>query len=123
MAKLAIKGGSKLLKNGIQSPWPVVTKEDVDRVAKVAKSGGWWRYSGKETETFEKDFAKFHSAKYGLAVSNGTVSIETSLKAMGLEPGDEVIVPAVTFIASASGVLMARGVPIFADILPDTYQI
>jgi dTDP-4-amino-4,6-dideoxygalactose transaminase len=123
MGKLAIKGGKALLTGHSKAPWPIVDKKDVDRVAAVAKSGGWWRHSGHEVETFEKAYAKFHKAKYALAVNNGTVSIETSLKAMGLEPGDEVIVPAVTFIASASGVLMARGVPIFADINPDTYQI
>jgi dTDP-4-amino-4,6-dideoxygalactose transaminase len=123
MAKLAIKGGKRLLHHGIRSRWPIVDKEEERAGARVAKSGGWWRYSGAETDKFEADYAKFHGAKYGLTVSNGTVAIETSLKAMGLEPGDEVIVPSVTFIATASGVNMARGVPIFADIVPDTYQI
>ena len=123
MAKLALRGGKPLSKNGYKITWPIVTEEDVKAVARVARSGKWWRYDGHEVENFEKEFARYHDAKYALAVSNGTVAIEVALRACGIEAGDEVIVPSVTFIASASAVLLVQGIPVFADVLEDTCQI
>ncbi|MBW7996481.1 MAG: DegT/DnrJ/EryC1/StrS family aminotransferase [Candidatus Glassbacteria bacterium] len=123
MAKLALAGGKPLSKTGYQIKWPVVTEADVKAVERVARTGEWWRYDGREVEKFEKEFGKYHDAGNVLGVSNGTVAIEIALRACGIEPGDEVIVPAVTFIASASAVLMARAVPVFADIVEDTCQI
>ncbi|MGQ9597543.1 MAG: aminotransferase class I/II-fold pyridoxal phosphate-dependent enzyme [Thermoproteota archaeon] len=61
--------------------------------------------------------------KYGIAVTNGTAAIKLALKAAGIEAGDEVIVPAVTFIATATAVLAVNAIPIFVDIYPETYQI
>jgi len=123
MARLAIKGGKPLAKNGYWIKWPVVTSADVRAAARVAKSGDWWRFDGKEVEKFEKEFGKYHDAKYCLGVANGTVALEIALRACGIEAGDEVIVPSVTFIASASAVLLIQGIPVFADILEDTCQI
>jgi dTDP-4-amino-4,6-dideoxygalactose transaminase len=125
MAKLAINGGTPVVKRGdLNDTWPVVTQADVKAVTKVAASGNWWRYvPDSQTEAFETEFAAFHDAKHCLALSNGTVAIDAALHAMGVEPGDEVIVPSMTFIATASAVLMARAVPVFADIDPETYQI
>jgi len=123
MAILALAGGKPLSKTGYRIKWPVVTEADVKAAARVARSGAWWRYDGREVEKFEKEFGKYHDAGYVLGVSNGTVAIEIALRACGIEPGDEVIVPAVTFIASASAVLTARAIPVFADIVEDTCQI
>jgi len=123
MAKLALRGGRPLSDTGFKIKWPVVTKADVDAVARVATSGKWWRYDGHEVENFEKEFGKYHDAKYVLGCSNGTVAIEIALRACGIEAGDEVIVPSVTFIASASAVLLVQGIPVFADILENTCQI
>jgi len=122
MAKLAINGG-KAISKGVRITWPAVAADDVAAATRVAKSGQWWRYGGHEVENFEKEFGKFHDAKYVLAIANGTVAIEAALRACGIEAGDEVIVPSVTFIASASAVLLVQGIPIFADILEDTCQI
>jgi dTDP-4-amino-4,6-dideoxygalactose transaminase len=72
---------------------------------------------------FEKSFAEYHNAKYGIAVANGTVALELALKTIGVGYGDEVIVPAVTFIATASAVTEVGAVPIFADINPETATI
>ena len=125
MAKLAINGGKALLRgDAIRRTWPIVTERDVQAVARVAAGGQWCRAAKpSRVEKFERDFAHFHDARYCLAVANGTVAIETALRALGMEPGDEVIVPALTFVASASAVLLARAVPVFADIDPQTYQI
>jgi len=123
MGVLAITGGKPLSKNGYKIKWPIVTEADVKAAERVARSGAWWRYDGKEVEKFEQEFARYHDARYALGVSNGTVAIEIALRACGIEAGDEVIVPAVTFIASASAVLMTQAIPVFADILEDTCQI
>jgi dTDP-4-amino-4,6-dideoxygalactose transaminase len=123
MGVLAITGGKPLSSRGFRIKWPIVTEADVKAVERVARSGAWWRYGGREVEKFEKEFGRYHDAEYVLGVANGTVAIEIALRACGIEPGDEVIVPAVTFIASASAVLMARAVPVFADIIEDTCQI
>lgn len=130
MGTLAITGGSKA-GSGIKSQWPFVNKSDINNITRIVKrgKGGWCRlydkWGGTESEVgrFEKAWAKYHDAKYALAIANGTVAIETALMGLHLEQGSEVIVPAITFIASASGVLMARGIPIFADIDPETCQI
>ena len=123
MKTLAIIGGKPLAPKGPKIAWPQVTAADVKAVSRVAQNGKWWRYDGDEVSRFEGSFARFHDAKHCLGVVNGTVAIEVALKACGIEPGDEVIVPSVTFIASASAVLMAQAVPVFADILEDTCQI
>lgn len=72
---------------------------------------------------FEDGFAAFQDARFGVAVTNGTTAIECCLRAVGVEAGDEVIVPAATFIATASAVVLVGAVPVFADIDPDTYTI
>jgi len=127
MAKLAINGGEKCVSNPVKIKWPIVDDRDVEQVGEVVRAGrgGWCRLGldDGEVATFEKEWADFQDAKYCLAVNNGTVAIECALQGLGLRPGEEVIVPAITFVASASGVLMARGIPVFADCIPETCQI
>jgi len=125
MPRLAVKGGKALFKPAdFTATWPVVDEKDVAAVAKVAASGQWGRLTANPlVDKFEKVFAEYHDAKHCLAVMNGTVAIETALRALDVEPGDEVIVTPMTFIASASAVILARAVPVFADIDPETYQI
>lgn len=126
MTPLAICGGKPVNPEGYKVKWPEVDEEDITAVQKVVESGQWWRFTeGKESEVtlFEKEFAAYHDAKYCLTISNGTLAIQAALKALGVEAGDEVIVPAVTFIASATGVILSQGIPIFADIKAETCQI
>jgi dTDP-4-amino-4,6-dideoxygalactose transaminase len=126
MAKLAIRGGTPISRKAPLCPWPIADARDEKMLLQALRSpAGWCRLGVKEgtAERFERQFARYHDAKYCLALANGTVAIETVLKAVGLKPGDEVIVPSITFIATASGVLMARGLPVFADAIPDTCQI
>ena len=103
----------------------------------VLRSGKWWRFSYgvgvelKEPESgdrsrvveFQEQFARHHQASFGLACANGTAAIEILLKALGVGPGDEVIVPAYTYVATATAVLQVNAVPVFVDIDPDTYNI
>lgn len=81
----------------------------------------WWRTPGTRTLEFERKFAAYHQAKYGIAVTNGTAALEVVLAALEVGPGDEVIVPDFTFIATASAVLAAGALPILVDVTPDTY--
>lgn len=136
MATLAVNGGTPTRRKPFPS-WPVWDKSEEQALLEVLHSGKWWRFSYgvgvelKEPETgnrsrvaqFQEAFAKFHQARYGIACANGTAAIEILLKAAGIGPGDEVIVPAYTFIATASAVLQVNAVPIFADIDPDTYNL
>ena len=126
--KLAINGGNPVAPHGFKIHWPVFDEQDRDALIDVLNSGKWWRgayndqkdsYVGK----FEKAFAEYCGAKYGVAVVNGSAAIELALKAGGIEAGDEVIVPDATFISTASSVVMVNAVPIFVDILAHTYQI
>jgi dTDP-4-amino-4,6-dideoxygalactose transaminase len=100
----------------------------------VLRSGRWWRYAYSEDHDpvgstksrvaeFQETFAHFQGAKYGIACANGTAALEVSLKAIGVGPGDEVIVPAYTFVATATAVLMVNAIPIFADINYDTFNL
>jgi len=127
MARLAINGGTKCVAEPVEPKWPIVDERDVEHAAQVVRAGrgGWCRLGldDGEVSTFEREWAAYHDARYCLAVNNGTVAIECALAGLGLKPGGEVIVPALTFVASASGVLMARGIPVFADVIPETCQI
>ena len=128
MAELAIRGGKPLVPGGLKPKWPVFGEEEKQALIEVLESGKWWRGayddpSESKVGQFEIEFCKYLGVKYGVAVTNGTAALELALKAAGVEAGDEVIVPAVTFIATATAVLAVNAVPIFVDIDPETYQI
>ncbi|MEM2885333.1 MAG: DegT/DnrJ/EryC1/StrS family aminotransferase [Thermoproteota archaeon] len=121
MAYLAINGGKKLRKKPFPS-WPVHDEREVRAVAKVVRSGNW-SYLGPLELEFAEKFAKFQDATYGTCVNGGTSGIEVALKATGVVAGDEVIVPAMTFYATAAPVLFCNAVPVFVDVDPETYCI
>lgn len=101
--------------------WPVSDEREISAVRAVMESGQWWRMVGSQVLEFEKEFAAYHDAARALAVTNGTHAIELALAALGIGRGDEVIIPAFTFISTASAVLCAQAVPILVDVDPDTY--
>lgn len=128
MGKLAIKGGNPVAPGGLRANWPIFSDEEKKALLEVLESGKWWRGAYRDSSEsrvgqFENEFCKYLGVKYGVAVTNGTAALELALKAAGIEAGDEVIVPAVTFIATATAVLAVNAVPIFVDIDPETYQI
>lgn len=105
-------------------PWPVFDESDVNAVADVARSGAWGNPDCNGlVEKFEKEFAAFCGSKYAVTCANGSVSLRLALIAAGVRPGDEVIVPPYTFIATASVVIECNCVPVFVDIDPQTYNI
>jgi dTDP-4-amino-4,6-dideoxygalactose transaminase len=122
MAQLAVNGGAKT-RTEPWPAWPVFDETDVKAVEEVVRSGHWGCLSGSKVSEFEKKFAAFQDAEYGVCVPNGTAALEVALKAVGVKAGDEVIVPPYTFIASASSVLSVGAIPVFADIEPDTYNL
>jgi dTDP-4-amino-4,6-dideoxygalactose transaminase len=121
MGKLALKGGEPYRKKPFPS-WPVYGEEELRALKEVLYSG-FWGIGGKKVEEFERRFASFHDAQYGIAVTNGTAALEVALRAAGIQAGDEVIVPAYTFLATASSVLYVNACPVFVDIDPETYNI
>ncbi len=120
-SQLAIFGGTKTL----MSPppkWPFFDKKDYEALQAVLESGVWGGYHESVRE-FEQRFATHHNAKYGIAVANGTLSLEIALTAAGVRPGDEVIVPPITFVASASAVARIGAFPVFVDVDPETLNL
>ncbi|MBP6963780.1 MAG: DegT/DnrJ/EryC1/StrS family aminotransferase [Armatimonadetes bacterium] len=122
MAQLAINGGEKTRAKPFPG-WPVFDDTEVKAVGDVVRSGNWGMLTGSKVSEFEKKFAEFQDAAYGVCVCNGTVALEVALKAVGVKAGDEVIVPPYTFIASASSVLNIGAIPVFVDIDDDTYNL
>jgi dTDP-4-amino-4,6-dideoxygalactose transaminase len=118
--KLAILGGEPE-KNTPFAPWPVYDENERQALMEVLESCIWWRTPGTATLNFEQQFAAYHQAKHGIAVTNGTAAIEIVIAALGIGPGDEVIVPDFTFVATASSVLFAGALPVLVDVTPDTY--
>jgi len=100
---------------------PVIEDDDIQAVVKVLKSG--WLAHGPEVRAFEKEFAEYIGVDYAAAVSNGTVALMLALKALDIGPGDEVLVPDYTFIASATAVLMVGAKPVFVDVDIKTFNI
>ena len=121
MAKLAINGGEPVVKHGLGKGWPIHDETEENALLEVLRSGAWNRRE-KVDEVGEK-FAAYHNAKYGIPLANGTVALQCALKAAGITAGDEVIVPALTFVATGTSAVCVNAVPIIVDIDPLTYNI
>ncbi|GAB3981466.1 DegT/DnrJ/EryC1/StrS family aminotransferase [Spirosoma terrae] len=120
--QLAINGGDRVVKGSF--PWPVFDEQEVQAVADIVRSGQWGNPDcDGAVAAFEREFADYCGSTYAISCVNGSVSLRLALIACGVRPGDEVIVPPYTFIATASVVLEANCVPVFVDIDPDTYNL
>ncbi len=122
MSQLALLGGQPVRRQPFQ-PWPQHKEKDRQRLLAVLESGNWGGYPfpNRLSDEFARKFAEHHGAAYGCCVVNGTVALVVALQAAGLRFGDEVVVPAYTWDGTATAVLAAGGIPVFADIHPDTY--
>ncbi|HEY3374393.1 MAG TPA: DegT/DnrJ/EryC1/StrS aminotransferase family protein [Candidatus Aquicultor sp.] len=103
--------------------WPHFDEETLEAARRVLQSGKVNYWTGKEGRLFEQEFASYTSCKYAIALANGTVALELALYALGIGPGDEVIVTPRTFIASASAAVMRGATPVMADVDRDSQNI
>jgi hypothetical protein len=120
--QLAVVGGRPIRENAF-APWPHFTPDEIAAVTKVLESGKVNYWTGEEGRLFEKEYAQSIGTKYAIAVANGTVGLELALYALGVGPGDEVVVTSRSFVASASCVVMRGAVPVFADVDADSQNI
>jgi dTDP-4-amino-4,6-dideoxygalactose transaminase len=116
---LAINGGTPVRTRPFPT-WPIFDAQEEKAVVEAVRSEKWG-LGGTKIPEFEEKFAAYQSAKYGICVANGTVSLIVALKAAGVKYGDEVIVPPYTFMATASAVLEVGAIPVFVDIDPHTF--
>jgi len=124
MSKLAINGG-KPLRDAKTNPWPkwpLWDEKEEQGLLEVLKSGVW-SYNGPKESEFNKAFAKFTGTKYAISVANGTVSLQLALEACGIGLGDEVIVPGLTWQATAAAALDVNAVPVLVDVNEDNWCI
>lgn len=126
---LAIHGGPPVRKRPFPD-WPVFGEREETYVLEALRSGKWGgsgqvKRAGFQAKLpeWERRFAQLQGAKYGVSVVNGTMAITVALQAAGVKPGDEVIIPPYTFIASASAALLFGAVPVFADVKAETMQL
>lgn len=110
------------MKNFIPISKPSITEKEVAYVTD-AVSSTWISSLGKYIDCFEQQFAEFCGTKYAVSVSNGTVALHLAMVALGIGEGDEVIVPDLSFIATANTILHANATPVFADIDPKSLCI
>jgi dTDP-4-amino-4,6-dideoxygalactose transaminase len=122
MSELAILGGPKT-RTEPYPDWPVWDERDLQAVAEVVRSGRWggYPYPGPKTAELAKKFAELQGGGYAVPMINGTVTMEVALRAAGIGWGDEVIVPAYTFQATASAPMSAGAIPVIVDVDPNTY--
>lgn len=118
----ALLGGEKAHPTPFPS-WPLFDQTEERAVLDTLRSGKWYRGNGKNVTRFEDAYAQLTGAKTCLATANGTSAMLTSLHAMGIEAGDEVIVPPYTFVATINVVLRDYAVPVFVDTDPETFQM
>lgn len=122
MSTLALLGGTPVRAAPFPA-WPQCGEPEEQAVLAALRSGHWGRTTGRRNDEFECRFADYQQASNAITCANGTVALELALRAAGIGPGDEVVVPAYTFIATASAVLHLGATPVFADIDPATYTL
>jgi dTDP-4-amino-4,6-dideoxygalactose transaminase len=120
--KPALLGGSPVRGTPFP-PWPVVDSREEKELLEVLHSGKWFRLDGKTVDRFEEAYARLTGARHCIATANGTSALFASLAGLGVAPGDEVILPPYTFIATLNVVFLHHALPIFVDSDPETFQM
>lgn len=105
------------------SPWPSFTTEEIEAAGAVLASNRVNYWTGDACREFEREFAAWLGVEYAVALANGTLALDVAFKALDIGPGDEVVVTSRTFLASASSIVLAGAVPVFADVDPDSQNI
>lgn len=117
--RLAIDGGGPIRREPFAS-WPVFSEETVEAVSEVLRSGRLTYWAGPHGRALEAEYARALGRAHGIVLANGTLALELGLRAFGIGPDDEVVVPARTFVATASAVVAVGATPVVADIDPLT---
>jgi len=113
--KLAIEGGEVI--NKVAFPrWPSFEETTIQKAMEPLRTGKVNYWTGEMGVRFENEWAKWNGAKYGITTSNGTSALHTAVAALGIGPGDEIICPSYSFIASSFCILQAGALPVFADV-------
>lgn len=120
--KLAIDGGTPVLQGALPT-WPCLDGRTIDAVSETLRSGKVNYWTGPKGMEFEKRFAEWQGSKHAISTTNGTSALHTALAGLGVGPGDEVIVPSYTFIASSFSIVQAGAVPRFADVNKEDHCI
>ena len=120
--KLALLGGEPACKAKWNS-WPKWDAIDRGALMGVLESGKWGRLGGTQVDKFEQDYSSLLGCKHVLATANGTSALFTSLNGLGVQPGDEVIVPPYTFVATINVVLLQYALPVFVDTDVESFQM
>jgi len=120
--KPALLGGTPVRGTPFPS-WPVVDAREEKELLDVLHSGKWFRLEGKTVDRFEEAYARLTGARHCIATANGTSALYASLAGLGVGPGDEVILPPYTFIATLNVVFLHYALPIFVDSDPETFQV
>ena len=103
--------------------WPAFADDEIAAVDQVLRSGKVNYWTGRQGRAFEKEFAAYTGTRHAVALANGSLALELALLSLGIQPGDEVIVPPRTFIATASSVVLRGATPIFADVDRDSQDL
>lgn len=122
MSVLAVYGGTPQRTTAFPR-WPQWDSQEEQALLATLASGQWWAPGGTQVSAFEREFAEYQDAKFGVAVTNGSAALEVCLRAAGVDWGDEVITTPYTFIATANSCLLVGAIPRFTDILPDTWNM
>ncbi len=122
MSKLAVKGGTPVrdVKSNPWPQWPVWDEREEKALLEVLRSGVW-SYNGPKERQFNDAFARFIGTDYALSAANGTITLQLALEACGVGYGDEVIVPGLTWQATAAAAVDINAVPILVDVTEDTW--
>ena len=121
--KLAIHGGPRTVPHGFIQPWPQVTDADRAAIAEVLAAEKITEQQRIQSEGLAQEWAAYMGVRYCIPVNSGTAALHLCVAGIGIEPGDEVIIPAFTFWATAAAVLHHNAIPVFVDIEPVTYCI
>jgi len=122
-SKLALNGGTPVIAPGTVKPWPHITDADRAAVMEVLSAEDIGQQRQVQSEALASEWAAYCGTKFCIPTNSGTSALHMALAGIGLEPGDEVIVPAFTFWATAAAVLHHNGIPVFVDIDPRTFCI
>jgi len=121
--KLACAGGPQAVPPGLEKGWPLITDDERKAVLRVLDRGAIWGEGAPETRGLEEEWARFIGVRHAIATGSGTSAIHMAVAAAGLGPGDECLVPAYTWYATASPVIHHNAVPVFVDIDPRTFNM